>query len=329
MDLTMTSVVAIIPHYQKEAGLLSRAVNSVLKQTCAEKISIIISDDESPIPALDDLKANGIEQNDKIRVIRNQNGGAGPARNRALDIVPDGTDYVAFLDSDDVWMPGHIETAIKALEYGYDFYFSDYMACDHRDTSNFVRIGSIKTEEHELLESKLHIYAFKHTALDHIIRRGNVIQTSTAMYRFAKFSKLRFREEFYNGQDFFFWMDIEQLGATFVFSTNVECDCGLGFNIYSGAGWGTRRSLQRTKNELKIWSSAEKIYPMNQLQKKSNKAKLAGLQKIVVQDIIHRIIRRKPVDMKILSDIVKLQPMFLVNAPFFFLNIMINKLLSR
>ena len=105
------------------------------------------------------------------------------------------------------------------------------------------------------------MHALAVSALEHTVADGGgLIGTPTVVYRFDKFAELRFREEFYNGQDFFFWMDLSQLGRTFSFSFDVECDNGTGVNIYQASGWASEKSLQRLRNELFVWTSVERFY---------------------------------------------------------------------
>ena len=60
-----------------------------------------------------------------MTVIAQPNAGPGGARNTGLDHVPKATRYVAFLDSDDVWTPDHLENAAKAMEaFGGDCYWA-------------------------------------------------------------------------------------------------------------------------------------------------------------------------------------------------------------
>ena len=54
--------------------------------------------------------------------------GAWDTRQRALDAVQ--TEYVAFLDSDDAFMPHHLETLMEAAEAGADYAFSWFLIKD-------------------------------------------------------------------------------------------------------------------------------------------------------------------------------------------------------
>ena|SRR5688500_8689516 len=94
----ITAIIAAHPA-RLRSGLLSRALQSVLKQTY-------------PVAA--------------VSVAVDLEGAGAPAtRQRALDAVQ--TEWVAVLDSDDVWMPHHLEKLMgHALETGADFVYSGH-----------------------------------------------------------------------------------------------------------------------------------------------------------------------------------------------------------
>ncbi|TVT51361.1 MAG: glycosyltransferase family 2 protein [Sedimenticola thiotaurini] len=298
------NVGVVIPFYQTDKGILIRSITSVLEQTLFDRITVIIVDDESPVSARDEMTAFENRFSDQIQIIEQKNGGAGSARNTALDNMPDEVEFVAFLDSDDEWKPGHVANAIAALEYGYDFYFSDFFFSDYKDQTAFKRANKITPKDHKLLDSSNNIYEYVGNMHDQIIAKGNVIGTSNVVYRYNKFPALRFREEFYNGQDYLFWLDISDQTDRIVFSNNIECDCGKGINIYAGTGWGTEGSLRRLKNEIMVWTSVERFFDLNQYQKQANKKRLTKLREAIVRDILHRLRHKKPIQNKVLKEII-------------------------
>jgi glycosyltransferase involved in cell wall biosynthesis len=92
----------IIPVYNR-AGPLRRALQSVLAQTCQD-FEIVVVDDGSA----DDPRAVAESFADpRIRFIRQDNAGGGAARNTAIDAARGR--FVAPLDSDDVFLPHHLE----------------------------------------------------------------------------------------------------------------------------------------------------------------------------------------------------------------------------
>ncbi len=94
-----TPVSIVIPTYNR-AKVLPRAVQSAACQ-CTDRDEIIIVDDGST----DDTEGCLGPFRDRIQYIRVSNGGAGKARNMGVRQARNA--YVAFLDSDDEWMPGN------------------------------------------------------------------------------------------------------------------------------------------------------------------------------------------------------------------------------
>ncbi|MCI2285479.1 glycosyltransferase [Colwellia sp. MSW7] len=101
----------VIPLYNR-ANIVEKVINSVIAQTCQD-FEIIIVDDGSKDNAkevIDNIRDN------RIRYIYQENGGGSKARNTGIDNAKG--KYVAFLDSDDVFLPHHLETSLEVLEQG-------------------------------------------------------------------------------------------------------------------------------------------------------------------------------------------------------------------
>ncbi|MBO6805981.1 glycosyltransferase family 2 protein [Thalassospira sp.] len=104
-------VTVIIPAYNRES-LLPRTVNSVLSQDFSD-FELLIVDDGS-----EDLTADVAEQfasiDPRVRVIRHcRNRGEAAARNTGLENSRGR--FIAFLDSDDCWLPGKLTRQWKLL----------------------------------------------------------------------------------------------------------------------------------------------------------------------------------------------------------------------
>jgi succinoglycan biosynthesis protein ExoW len=120
----MATFTIVIPFYQREAGILSRALTSIFEQSF-EDFDIVIVDDESPLAADVELKDAPAAWMAKIRVVKQKNGGPGAARNTGLDNVPAETQFVALLDSDDMWLPGHLQNAHQFMtRFGAECYWA-------------------------------------------------------------------------------------------------------------------------------------------------------------------------------------------------------------
>jgi glycosyltransferase involved in cell wall biosynthesis len=99
----------IIPVYNRQKELL-RALKSVFHQTYQD-FEVLVIDDNSEI----DLKASIKALNDKRIHYQKlpKKGNANVARN--LGIKKAKGEYIAFLDSDDEWMPNHLERRIEKI----------------------------------------------------------------------------------------------------------------------------------------------------------------------------------------------------------------------
>ncbi|HEY3521249.1 MAG TPA: glycosyltransferase [Rhodanobacteraceae bacterium] len=105
-------VSAIVPVYNGER-YLSEALDSALAQTY-QNIEIIVVDDGSADSSARIAERYAAAHPQRVRVIRQANGGTGAARNAA--IAEARGDYIAMLDQDDLWEPRHLEEAVAVLE---------------------------------------------------------------------------------------------------------------------------------------------------------------------------------------------------------------------
>lgn len=287
----------VIPFYQKQPGILIKAINSILAQTVPVGQIDVVVDDASPVPASAELSAVMSAHPGLLRIIEQPNAGPAAARNKGLDSVPHDVEYVAFLDSDDEWMPDHLANALASLEVGNDLYFADHFQLG-QTVGAFTRGGRIAPDQHRSMGGSLRSY--DGDMFDQILT-GNVIGTSTVVYRYRKFPTLRFREEFINaGEDYLFWLDLTNLTDRIAFSAACECTCGEGVNIFAGAGWGTEKSLTRLHYEMKFQRALPRIFSLTAVQKSVVRQKIAVLRHSFVADIIHRVMHRKPLGSRLL-----------------------------
>jgi glycosyltransferase involved in cell wall biosynthesis len=99
----MSSISVIIPVFNR-AHSVGLAIDSALAQSCdGDQVSVTVVDDGSH----DDLAAALKPYGDRVTLLRHaKNAGAAAARNTG--VANSNADYVAFLDSDDTWLPGKI-----------------------------------------------------------------------------------------------------------------------------------------------------------------------------------------------------------------------------
>lgn len=100
----------VIPVYNS-AEFVEEAVESALNQTYSN-LEVLIVDDGSTDQSLERL--NKYVRDKRVKLFKSENYGAASARN--LGILMANGEYLAFLDSDDVWLANKLEKQINVME---------------------------------------------------------------------------------------------------------------------------------------------------------------------------------------------------------------------
>ena len=108
------NISVIIPTYNSSLYIV-RTLDSVLSQSCLPHEIVIVDDGstDNTIEIIEDYKKNNESIFDNIRLYKQKNMGAGAARNRA--ILEAKGQWIAFLDSDDIWLPTKLEEVEKVI----------------------------------------------------------------------------------------------------------------------------------------------------------------------------------------------------------------------
>lgn len=121
----------VIPLYNGRL-YIERSIHSVLSQTLLPSEIIVIDDGST------DNGPDMVEQmsHPMIRLVRQANAGVSAARNRGISEAR--SEYVAFLDADDEWLPDHLECIARLISeypqcgvFGTSYYFA-------QDGANFT-----------------------------------------------------------------------------------------------------------------------------------------------------------------------------------------------
>lgn len=250
----MTQVCVIIPFFQREAGILRRALVSILGQElpAATRVQVIVVDDGSPVPAA--TEADGLDFSGAfaLRIIPKANGGVGAARNTALDAVDAATDVVAFLDSDDSWDKEHLALGLSAIAQGADFYFCDNAREGHH-LSHFTGDKALILPFIDKAADKGALIPIGASDMSTLILRDFPCQLSTTMFRYAIARDLRFDSRMRNaGEDVIFFLNLVPRTRKICFSARTMVTCGKGINLYfSNMGWGCEGYLKRLLDDTK------------------------------------------------------------------------------
>lgn len=137
----MAGLVSIIMPSYNTAPYIAKSIQSVIDQTYKDWELIIVDDcskdntDEVIKPYLNDARIKYLE-NDR-------NSGAAVSRNYALREAKG--KWIAFLDSDDLWMPEKLEKQIAFMEKnGYHFSYTNYSEMDMKGNKTGVIVTGPK-----------------------------------------------------------------------------------------------------------------------------------------------------------------------------------------
>lgn len=137
----MAGLVSIIMPSYNTADYIAESIQSVLEQSYTDWELIVVDDcstdntDEVIKPYLTD---------GRIKYFKNEkNSGAAVSRNHALREAKG--KWIAFLDSDDLWMPDKLEKQIRYMEMnGYHFSYTNYSEINAEGQRNGVTVTGPK-----------------------------------------------------------------------------------------------------------------------------------------------------------------------------------------
>ncbi|MDB5642335.1 MAG: glycosyltransferase protein [Hyphomicrobiales bacterium] len=262
-------IAVVIPYFQRLPGLLRRAVASVANQdlTGDVEIEVLIVDDGSPIPAREDLADLPHPAHVRFKVIEQANRGISRARNAGLQAVAGDVQFVAFLDSDDVWHPGHLARALQALGGSGDFYFCDNGDGDQTTFSEKAYFSTKRyLTEARLVDSEEQIFQLDRDHAVSAFTREYLAQTSTIVLRKQAFGDLRFDLDLkWSGEDWLFWITCLTRTPHVFFSTRLGGACGRGVSINGSAyDWNSSKAITRILGEALFFRKLSRLPGLNE-----------------------------------------------------------------
>lgn len=232
---------------------MRRALDSVASQSFDGSLKIIVVDDGSPCPASAEVEGLVLKPSFSLQVILQENAGVSAARNAGLKALDSSIDYIAFLDSDDIWSREHLATGIRALQ-SYDFYFADNERKGHH-TSTF------REHNRELLGFPVGengLAEVEPETLAGLILRNFPTQASTVIYRRSIHPDCFFDENLKaSGEDVLFFASIVSRARRACFSPKVMVECGDGINMFfSHLEWDDPKRIAIEMDRIKFISKA-------------------------------------------------------------------------
>lgn len=298
--MSTPTIAVIIPFFQRKSGILAKALVSIAAQHYpADSIYVLVIDDCSPLSAEAELQTCPPPAGLRIKVLHQpKNSGPNEARNTGLVNLEPGTQVVAYLDSDDVWEGDHLARAVRVLVSGYNAYFANLYHLG--DTVNeFEKAKRVQPQDHPEIGGDPTLRAYQGDMV-HQISTANIIFMPSLVIDVAALGQARFPlAHRHGGGDYLYWMDLIEHGAKFAFSTLPEVRCGSGINMWYGSGWGTDGYAMRIVDEARFRRKVLDKYAKAEATKDSLRSRLAELQVGMLQDVVHRLRRRKKVNWRV------------------------------
>ena len=164
----------IIPTYNR-AALLKRCLDSVVAQTYKTWEAIVV-DNYSEDNTEEIVQSYNDERISYIKL--HNNGIIAASRNKALDIAKG--DWVAFLDSDDCWLPNKLLFILPYLD-SYDLVYHGYR--QNIPKKNFWN------------RRERYFYSIKEVRVGYVLQRGDPINPSCTAVRRSSIGDTRFSED--------------------------------------------------------------------------------------------------------------------------------------
>jgi glycosyltransferase involved in cell wall biosynthesis len=185
----------VIPVYNR-ARAVCVAIESVLAQSFQDFEIIIVDDGSTDNPGV----LVGAVADERIRLIVQENRGASAARNHGVDLARGR--YVAFLDSDDTFLPHHL-SAMAALVHDTDDVVAYAPVQAYRGPQGYV------IKPHRAVGSGETMASYLMCARGFVQTSGLVVPTNAAR-------EVRYREDVRFGDDTDFAIRLELAGYRFV-----------------------------------------------------------------------------------------------------------------
>jgi len=179
---------------------LNASINSVINQSHTNWELIIVDDCSTDNSSSIIKQFSNIDSRIKLYVLEQNSGTPATPRNKGFNKTRG--DYIAFLDSDDVWHPRKLETQLKfMMKYKSDFSFTNVIPFYNESDINSYLLDN----------PTLNVdFRKKRINYDYLLRKNFVKSCSTALLKREVIGGTRFNNDpsFRAVEDYMFWLDI-------------------------------------------------------------------------------------------------------------------------
>ena len=182
----------IIPYYKKKK-FIKKTINSILRQSYKSFEIILINDQPGKYSKNFLLELKKLDK--RIKLINNsRNIGAGESRNKGIRKAKG--KYIAFIDSDDLWVKNKLKIQINIMKkLNYNISHTAYYIIDNND-------------------KKISLRTSKNLTYDDLINSCD-IGLSTVILKRSLFKKDKYFSNFKTKEDYYLWLKFALIGEIF------------------------------------------------------------------------------------------------------------------
>ena len=230
----MEKLVSIIMPAYNCVDYIAESIRSVQNQTY-QNWELIVADDNSTDGTVNMVRSMAADDNRILLLEADINLGPAAARNRAINAAQG--NYIAFLDSDDIWFPDKLRKQISFMEQtGYGFTYTAYEKINERSEKMGIVVSAPKSVNYSSM-----------------LYRGDPIGNLTVVYDATKLGKF-YVPDIKKRNDFALWLKIMH-----------ACERAYGLNevlasyrVRSGSISSTRKS-ELLKYYWKLYRDIERL----------------------------------------------------------------------
>lgn len=236
-------VTVVMPAYNS-AAFIAETLDSVLAQTYPSFEVVVVNDGSPDTAELEQVLAPYLARHSgRVRYVRQENRGAGAARNLGLRMARG--EFVAFLDADDLWLPAYLEEQLRFLRAGgYDLAYTDALLFGDSPQAGMTYMETAPSEGPV-------------TFLSLVRGECNVITSGVMARRETVVEAGLFDESLRNSQDFELWARLARRGARLAYQRKVL----VRYRCHEGSLSGDARN--RLARELKVMRHIRDAYQLS------------------------------------------------------------------
>lgn len=194
-------LVSVVTPCYNASSFIGESIRSVLSQTYSNWEMLIVDDCSTDNSA--GIVREYASQDSRIKYFSTEKASGSPVRPRNIGVANAKGRYIAFLDSDDVWLPSKLERQLPLFEdpsvaLAYSYY--------EKMTEKGERNNRVVYAPNEVTYNRLLL--------------GNVIGCLTAVYDVAKLGKMYFPN--HSHEDYILWLSILKQGGIARNTNTVE-----------------------------------------------------------------------------------------------------------